>query len=61
MSQSDFSRVSTFAGHRIRKLEWGLWRDVDRPGHYFLCWRPDGRNAALVRRWAYADGVRLAV
>jgi integrase len=43
-------------GHRIEQLEWGLWRDVDRPGHYFLCYRPQGRHGPVVRRWAQVGG-----
>lgn len=45
-----------YRGRRLRQLEWGLWRDLDRPGYFFLCYRPQGRNGPYVRRWAYAPG-----
>ena len=31
-----------YRGRRLRQLEWGLWPDLDRPGHYFLCYYPEG-------------------
>ena len=48
-----------YRGRRLRQLEWGLWRDLDRPDHFFLCYRPQGRNGPYIRRWTYADGLRL--
>jgi len=46
-------RIWHYRGHRLKQLEWGLWRDVDEPGRYFLCYRPAGRNGPLVRRWTH--------
>lgn len=48
-----------YRGHRLNQLEWGLWKDLDRQGYFFLCYRPQGRAGPVVRRWVYADGVRL--
>jgi len=49
----------TYRGRRLAKVEWGLWRDVDRPGHYLLDYRPAGARGPRIRRWAYADGLAL--
>jgi len=48
-----------YRGHALGQIEWGLWRDLNRPGYYFLCYRPGPRNGRVVRRWAYADGQQL--
>lgn len=50
-----------YRGRRLRQIEWGLWRDIDRKGYYFLRYRTDGRRGRDVRRWAYADGEHLTV
>jgi len=60
-SEDNHPVSSTYRGHRIRRLEWGLWKDLDRPGWYLLQYRPAGRYGPQVRRWAYADGVRLTL
>jgi integrase len=52
-------RIWTYRGRRLKQLEWGLWRDLDRPGWFFLCYRPAGRRGPVIRRWAYADDVEL--
>jgi len=61
MSIVSSTHIWLHRGRRLRQLEWGLWRDLDRRGHFFLCYRPAGRRGPLVRRWCYADGVRLRV
>ncbi len=53
--------VWTYRGRRLRQMEWGLWRDLDRPGWFFLCYRPQGRRGPYVRRWACADGAALTL
>jgi len=50
-----------YRGHPLRQVEWGLWRDLERDGLFFLCYRPQGRNGPVLRRWAYADGENLTV
>jgi len=57
--QCDAQRVWCYRGRRLRQVEWGLWRDLGRPGWFFLCYRPVGREGPVVRRWVYADGVHL--
>ena len=45
----------------LRQVEWGLWRDIDRRGYYFLCYRPfGGHGGPVVRRWMHVDGENLA-
>ncbi len=41
-----------YRGHRLKKLEWGLWTALGEPGRYFLCYRPRGRDGPVIRRWA---------
>ena len=50
------AHVWHYRGRQLRQTEWGLWRDLDRKGYYFLCYRPNGRTGRVVRRWFYADG-----
>ena len=40
-----------YRGHRLRRVEWGLWRSVDDPERFLLCYRPQGRKGPVVRRW----------
>jgi len=49
MSESNIWR---YRGHRLKKLEWGLWTALGEPGRYFLCYRPRGRHGPIIRRWA---------
>jgi integrase len=51
--------IWVYRGRRLRQLEWGLWKDLDRRGWFFLCYRPAGRRGPLVRQWCYADGVHF--
>lgn len=53
---SDSQHIWHYRGRRLRKLEWGLWRDLDRPGYFFLCYRPQGSSGPVVRRWARIGG-----
>lgn len=45
-----------YRGHRLKKLEWGLWTALDEPDRYFFCYRPRGRDGPVVRRWAHTAG-----
>ncbi len=55
------SNVWTYRGRRLKQLEWGLWKDLDRKDWYFLCYRPLGRKGPVVRRWAWAGGPSLKI
>lgn len=55
------NHIWIYRGRRLRQLEWGLWKDLDRTGYFFLHYRPRGRNGPCIRRWAYADGVHLTL
>ena len=50
-----------YRGHKLKKLEWGLWTATDEPERYFLCYRPEGRDGPVVRRWVTVDGQTLSV
>jgi len=50
-----------YRGRRLEPVEWGLWKDLDRPKHYFLCYRPAGRKGPVVRQWAWAGGPNLTL
>jgi len=39
-----------YRGHRLKKLEWGLWTALGEPGRYFLCYRPRGRERIAENR-----------
>ena len=41
-----------YRGHPLQPVEWGLWKDLERPGMYFVCYRPAGRRGPVIRRWA---------
>lgn len=43
--------IRTHRGRRLKLLEWGLWKDLDRPGWYLLDYRPEGRRGPHVRRF----------
>jgi len=47
---SNQGRVWEYRGHRLRKREWGLWKDLDRESYYFLSYRPQARKGRQVRR-----------
>ena len=36
------SKTWAYRGHELRQLEWGLWKALDEPGRYLLCYRPRG-------------------
>ena len=41
-----------YRGHPLQPVEWGLWKDLERPGVYFVCYRPSGRRGPVIRQWA---------
>ena len=41
-----------YRGHKLRQIEWGLWRDTCHRNRYLLCYRPRGKHGPVVRRWA---------
>ena len=45
------SNIWHYRGRRLEADEWGLWRNLDRPGTFFIHYRPRGRNGPLVRHW----------
>jgi len=51
----------TYRGHELKKLEWGLWKALDEPKRYLLCYRPrGGRNGPVTRQWMYT-GAKLTL
>lgn len=48
MTPARQSHIGHYQGRRLRKLEWGLYADIDRPHHYLLRYRSDGH---YVRQW----------
>jgi len=42
----------TYRGHRLQKIEWGLWRSLDDKSVALLYYRPDGRAGRCVRQFA---------
>ena len=50
-----------YRGEQLARVEWGLWRSLDRPGYYLSDYRPQGRKGRRIRRWAYVDGDQLTV
>ena len=50
-----------YRGRRLRQVEWGLWKDIDRKHCYFLCYRPEGRRGRNVRRWVWTGGPHLTL
>ena len=45
-----------YRGHRLRRIEWGLWKADDEPGRFLISYYPDGRGGRHVRRWAFTGG-----
>jgi len=49
-----------YRGHRLKQLEWGLWKVLDEPRRYFFCYRPHGARGTVVRRWVFTGaGITL--
>ena len=47
------SHIWTYRGHRLTPVEWGLWRSLDDPKRFFLCYRPQGKHGICIRQWAH--------
>ena len=55
------SDIWTYRGRRLKPVEWGLWKDMDRKHYYFLCYRPEGRGGPCVRRWVWTGGPSMTI
>lgn len=53
--------VWDYRGHPLKKVEWGLWKDLGRQHWYFLNYRPEGRNGRTVRQFAWTGGPALSL
>lgn len=49
-------KIWHYRGHRLVKVEWGVWRCLDDRTRYLLCYRPSGRDGPVVRRWYITTG-----
>ena len=58
---SSNGNIWVYRGYRLKKLEWGLWKAIDEPGRFFLCYRPRGFWGPFVRRWVLTDSPALTL
>jgi len=58
MSKRQEQHIWTYRGRRLLRIEWGLWKSLDDPIEYFLCYRAAGDKGTVTRQFAYL-GPRL--